>query len=120
MKILLKLILLFLFVIFYSCTDQLINTKMDNEEFEQIKKMTTSSDSSTYNPDKPLCGTKDVTVRLFDHYEPKTGKIFGIWPHQSWKNDLNKLIELRTKWGVNYIVLQYGDGNSIKSNYITS
>ncbi len=120
MKNLLKLIFMFILVIFYSCTDQLINTVVDNREVNRINKTLMSLDSSIISPDKPLCGTKDVTVWLFDHYEPKTGKIFGIWPHQSWKNDLNKLTELRTKWGFNYIVLPYSDGISTRSNYINS
>lgn len=69
---------------------------------------------------KPVCGSKDVTVWQFDHYEIYSGKIFGIWPHTNWKNNITSLQELKNKWGFNYIVLQYSDGTTKFNNYINA
>ncbi|MBK6913801.1 MAG: hypothetical protein IPH11_09100 [Ignavibacteriales bacterium] len=106
-----NLILFIMLVLIYSCTDQIINTVVEKEEFIQTNKVVLTSDSSIINSDKPLCGTKDVTVWLFDHYEPKAGKLLGIWPGSVSQSLWS---ECRTIWGFSQVIV----GNS--SSYSTA
>ncbi|MCB0748458.1 MAG: hypothetical protein KDC90_13430, partial [Ignavibacteriae bacterium] len=44
----------------------------------------------------------DIRIEVsyeFHHYEPKDGKVLGIWPENRYEDDVNKFNQLRTKWG---------------------
>jgi hypothetical protein len=105
MKKLLNLIFVLMLILIYSCTDQIINTVVDNGEVNRINKRLIPEDSLIINPDKPLCGTKDVTVWLVDHYTAKDGKIVGIWPHNNRMQSSTEIEKLKNKFGFNYILL---------------
>ena len=47
----------------------------------------------------------------FKYYEPVEGKIVGIWPHINRWNDIQKLKELKYRWGFNYITFWPGLGH---------
>jgi len=102
MKIINFVVINILVLFFYACTDQILNTMIGKEDAIQTNKEILTSDSSITYSDKPVCGTKDVTVWLFDHYEPKTGKTLGIWPEIV---SQSLWAEYRTKWGFSNIVV---------------
>jgi len=47
----------------------------------------------------------------YKYYEPVEGKIVGIWPHLNKWNDIQKLKDLKYKWGFNYIAFWPGLGH---------
>ncbi len=50
------------------------------------------------------CGYKTTYGWGFDHYEPKSGKIVGVWPNEF---TLSNLTNLRTKWGYSHLFFGY-------------
>ena len=46
----------------------------------------------------------------YKYYEPVEGKIIGIWPHINRWNDIQKLKDLKYRWGFNYITFWPGLG----------
>jgi hypothetical protein len=47
----------------------------------------------------------------YKYYEPVEGKIIGIWPHLNRWNDIQKLKDLKYRWGFNYITFWTGLGH---------
>lgn len=47
----------------------------------------------------------------YKYYEPIEGKIVGILPHENKWNDIEKLKELKYRWGFNYIIFWTGLGH---------
>lgn len=48
-------------------------------------------------------------------YEPVEGKVLGIWPHNNRLKSVDKLKELKDRWGFNYILLAAVYGEKEKS-----
>jgi len=48
----------------------------------------------------------------YKYYEPVEGKIVGIWPHENRWTDIEKLKELKYRWGFNYIFFHTGLGQN--------
>ncbi len=53
-------------------------------------------------------------VKEDKYYEPVDNKIIGIWPHNSRFKDIDKLNELREKWGFHYLLIADVYGTQIK------
>jgi len=51
-----------------------------------------------------LCGVKDVTWWALDHYEPQSGVIVGIWPHNARMQNSTEISKLKNIYGFNYIL----------------
>jgi hypothetical protein len=50
------------------------------------------------------------TYSWYKYYTPVEGKIIGIWPHLNRWYDIEKLKELKYRWGFNYILFWEGLG----------
>ena len=57
-------------------------------------------DYDVVTPTAMPCGIKDTYGWGLDHFEPKPGKIIGVWPYEFTQQNLSTL---RTKWGYSYL-----------------
>lgn len=55
--------------------------------------------------------TSNFSAQQINKYEPVEGKIVGIWPHNNRLKSVEKLKELKERWGFNYLLLAaiYGE-----------
>ncbi len=60
---------------------------------------------------KTLSQNVTYVYSWYKYYEPVEGKIVGIWPHENKWNDIQKLKDLKYRWGFNYILFWTGLGH---------
>jgi hypothetical protein len=58
--------------------------------------------------------SQNITYKYewYKYYEPVEGKILGTLPHESRWNDIQKLKELKYRWGFNFILFSIGNGTN--------
>ncbi|MCB9210560.1 MAG: hypothetical protein H6609_14410 [Ignavibacteriales bacterium] len=52
-----------------------------------------------------IVGQGNYENNWVSYYKPVDNKIFGIWPHIKRYSDIERLKELKYKWGYNHIFL---------------
>lgn len=119
------------FILFSTCSKEsnpvvAPTEKNENVALEKKNKWPEKIYDSTYGeivmdynvitPTAYPCGVKDTYGWGRDHFEPKAGKLVGVWPYEY---TLANLTTLRTKWGYSHIFFGYDFDNS-KWNIVTS
>jgi hypothetical protein len=61
---------------------------------------------------KSLSQNVTYTYSWYKYYTPIDGKVVGIWPNENRWNDIEKLKELKYRWGFNYILFWTGLGQN--------
>jgi len=105
MKLLKGALINILAILFYSCSDQIISPMPENSNTHDLSKLVGSDDTNRiYGTNEFPCGYKDLTVWLFDHYEPQSNKIVGIWPNGQRMSSSENILTLKNKFGFNYLL----------------
>lgn len=115
--IIMLILLTFLFILF-SCNETTLESEIkDFDSQNALKRVVTDTvkldEKYDIGPKMITPFTEEVTKWKFDHYAAKSGKIFGIWPHNDRELTIGNLQELRIKFGFNYISHDYHDGTQL-------
>lgn len=113
------------FIIFSTCSDEnnsVAPTSEKNENISLEKKKNKwpaviydstygeiVMDYSVITPMAGPCGYKTTYGWATHHFEPKPGKLVGVWPYEF---TLANLTTLRTKWGYSHLFFGYDYDNS--------